>query len=84
MNMPPMEAYFRLAGQVHHAYFEARFPRSIEQVCIGYDSRSATKMIWVKFANGHVAEGPEAQARTDFFIAKCIMLHDLPMLPPEN
>lgn len=73
-----LRAHLNIVAQMHFARLELLFPKSIAEVTMGYDSRLAVKTIHVKFKNGHVAEGPESEAKTELFHARCAMLYDLP------
>ena len=75
-----MRANLSLVAQMHFARLEQLFPRAILDVQIGYDPELRVKTIRVAFRNGHVAEGPETEAKSDVFTARCVMLHDLPPL----
>lgn len=73
-----MRNHLNLVAQMHHARLDKHFPNSIAEVTMGYDPQKAQKTISVRFKNGHVADGPEAEAKSEFFLAKCTMLYDLP------
>lgn len=75
-----MRSHLNLVAQMHHARLEKMFPNSIQEVTMGYDPQKAEKTIHVKFKNGHVAEGPECEAKQEIFHARCAMLYDLPPL----
>lgn len=75
-----MRKHLNLIAQMHFARLEPMFPNSIDEVTMGFDPKSNTKTIHVKFKNGHVAEGPESEAKQDIFLARCAMLYDLPPL----
>jgi len=73
-----MKAHLDLVAQMHFARLEQMFPKSIDTVTMGYDPQKDRKLIIVKFKNGHVAQGPESEAKTELFHARCAMLYDLP------
>jgi len=73
-----MRNHLNLVAQMHHAWLDKHFPNSIAEVTMGYDPQKAQKTIHVRFKNGHVAEGPENEAKQDIFLARCTMLYDLP------
>lgn len=73
-----MRSHLNLVAQMHYARLEPMFPESIAEVTMGFDPETHTKLVCVKFKNGHVADGPEHEAKSDFFLAKCTMLYDLP------
>lgn len=73
-----MRSHLSLVAQMHHARLEQMFPGSIQEVTMGYDMEKALKTIHVKFKNGHMAEGPEFEAKQDIFLARCAMLYNLP------
>jgi hypothetical protein len=75
-----MRKHLNLVAQMHFARLEPMFPNSIEEVTMGFNPDTHTKTIHVKFKNGHVAEGPESEAKQDIFLARCAMLYDLPPL----
>lgn len=73
-----MRSHLNLVAQMHFARLDQMFPNSIAEVTMGYSPERAEKTIIVKFKNGHVADGPEAESKSEFFLAKCTMLYDLP------
>lgn len=73
-----MKAHLNLVAQMHFARLEQMFPKSIDSVHMGYDPAKDRKMLHVKFKNGHVASGPESEAKSELFHARCAMLYDLP------
>ena len=73
-----MRANLSLVAQMHFARLEQLFPKAIKDVRMSYDPVKHTKVVVVEFKNGHVAEAPEAEAKTDLFTARCAMLYDLP------
>lgn len=73
-----MRSHLSLVAQMHHARLDKLFPGSIQEVTMGYDPEKAQKTLHVKFKNGHVAEGPEFEAKQDIFLARCTMLYNLP------
>lgn len=73
-----MKQQLSLTAQIHFARLDRIFPGSIKDVTSTYNSELATKIIKVLFHNGHVAEAPEGEAKSDLFTAKCSMLYDLP------
>ena len=73
-----MRKHLDLVAQMHFARLEQMFPKSIDTVTMGYDPAKDQKLVIVKFKNGHVAQGPESEAKTDVFHARCAMLYDLP------
>jgi hypothetical protein len=73
-----MRSHLNLVAQMHYARLEPMFPNSIQEVTMDYDIETNTKLVRVKFKNGHVADGPEHEAKSEFFLAKCTMLYDLP------
>lgn len=73
-----MRNHLNLVAQMHYARLEPMFPNSIAEVTMGFDMDSHEKTVIVKFKNGHVADGPEREAKSEFFLAKCTMLYDLP------
>ena len=73
-----MRSHLNLVAQMHYARLEPMFPGSIAEVTMDYDVDTNTKLVRVKFKNGHVADGPEHEAKSEFFLAKCTMLYDLP------
>jgi len=73
-----MRSHLNLVAQMHFARLDQLFPNSIAEVTMGFDPTTNTKTLNVKFKNGHVADGPEAEAKGEFFLAKCAMLYDLP------
>jgi hypothetical protein len=73
-----MRSHLNLVAQMHHARLDKLFPGSIQDVTMGYEPHRALKTIHVKFKNGHVAEGPEHEAKQDIFLARCMMLYNLP------
>lgn len=75
-----MRKHLNLIAQMHFARLEPMFPGSIDEVTMGFDPKTNTKTIHVKFKNGHVAEGPEGEAKDEIFLARCAMLYDLPPL----
>lgn len=75
-----MRGNISLVGQMHFVRLDQLFPRSIKDVEVTYDPECNLKIIKVIFKNGHVAEAPEHEAKTDLFTAKCSMLFDLPPL----
>ena len=75
-----MRANLSIVGQMHHAWLDQHFPRRIKKVTVHYRGKSKLKMIHVEFMNGHIAEGPEIEIKTDLFLARCCMLYDLPSL----
>jgi hypothetical protein len=75
-----MRKHLNLVAQMHFARLDPMFPNSIDEVSMGYDPTTNSKTVQVKFKNGHVAEGPESEAKLDIFLARCAMLYDLPPL----
>lgn len=73
-----MQGNLSLVGQMHFVRLHKVFPNSIRDVTVVYNADKHEKIIHVEFKNGHVAEAPEAEAKTDLFIARCSMLFDLP------
>lgn len=73
-----MRQQLSLVAQMHYARLDKIFPGFIKDVTSTYNSELATKIIKVLFHNGHVAEAPEGEAKSDLFTAKCSMLYDLP------
>lgn len=73
-----LKGHLNLIAEMHKARLEQMFPKSIDNVVMGYDPAKDIKTISVKFKNGHVAHGPESEARTELFHARCAMLYDLP------
>lgn len=73
-----MRGHLSLVAQMHHARLEQMFPGCIQEVTMGFDLEKALKTIHVRFKNGHVAEGPEHEAKQDIFLARCAMLYNLP------
>lgn len=73
-----MRSHLNLVAQMHHARLDKLFPGSIQEVTMGYSPEKALKTIHVKFKNGHMAEGPEHEAKQDIFLARCTMLYNLP------
>lgn len=73
-----MRNHLNLVAQMHYARLEPMFPGSIQEVTMGFDMETNEKTICVKFKNGHVADGPERESKSEFFLAKCTMLYDLP------
>jgi len=73
-----MRSHLNLVAQMHHARLDKLFPGSIQDVTMGYNPETAQKTVHVKFKNGHVAEGPEFEAKQDIFLARCMMLYNLP------
>jgi hypothetical protein len=73
-----MRSHLNLVAQMHHARLDKMFPGAIQDVTMGYNPEKAQKTIHVKFKNGHVAEGPEFEAKQDIFLARCMMLYNLP------
>lgn len=73
-----MRSHLNLVAQMHYARLEPMFPGAIAQVTMEYDVETSTKLVRVQFKNGHVADGPEHEAKSEFFLAKCTMLYDLP------
>lgn len=75
-----MRKTLSLAGQAEHARLNLQFPKAIERVEVEYMPDIAQKNFKVFFKNGHVAEGSESEIRTDYFLARCAMIYDLPPL----
>lgn len=75
-----MQGNLSLVGQMHFVRLQKYFPKAIRDVAVLFDEKLHQKIIQVQFKNGHVAEAPEAEAKTDLFLAKCSMLFDLPPL----
>jgi hypothetical protein len=73
-----MRSHLNLVAQMHYARLEPMFPGSIAEVTMGYRHDIAQKTVHVKFKNGHIAEGPEHEAKSELFFARCAMLYDLP------
>ena len=73
-----MRANLSLVAQMHFARLDQMFPKAIKNVRMNYYPDKRTKVVVVEFKNGHVAEAPEAEAKTDLFTARCAMLYDLP------
>lgn len=73
-----MRSHLNLVAQIHHARLDKLFPGSIQEITMGYDPEKAQKTLHVKFRNGHSAEGPEFEAKQDIFLARCMMLYNLP------
>lgn len=73
-----MKAHLDLAAQLHFARLSQKFPSAITNVSMAYDATTNTKMIQVLFKNGHKAIGPESEAKSEVFLARCAMLYDLP------
>jgi hypothetical protein len=75
-----MRAHLNLVAQLHYARLAQVFPDSIADVALSYDPETMQKTLCVKFKNGHVAEGPESEAKSEVFLARCAMLYDLPSI----
>lgn len=75
-----MRKTLSLVGQVEHSRLNGHFPKSIERVEVEYLPATNEKNFKVFFKNGHMAEGTEAEIRTDYFMARCTMIYDLPPL----
>jgi hypothetical protein len=73
-----MRSHLNLVAQMHFARLEPMFPGSIAEVTMGFSPATHQKTVAVKFKNGHIAEGPEHEVKSDLFLARCIMLYDLP------
>lgn len=73
-----MKAHLNLVAQMHFARLDQMFPKSISEVTMGYDIEKDQKLVIVAFKNGHKAIGPEHEAKTELFHARCAMLYDLP------
>lgn len=75
-----MRDHLNIVSQMHYARLDAQFPNSIRDVCLEYDMARAVRKVAVRFKNGHIAECDEAQIKTEEFLARCMMLYDLPAL----
>lgn len=69
-----------ILGQLHYVRLHKLFPHAIRDVQVEYDATQDLKVVKVLFKNGHIAEAPEHESKTDLFIARCSMLFDLPPL----
>lgn len=69
-----------ILGQLHYVHLHKLFPHAIRDVQVEYDVTQDLKVVKVLFKNGHIAEAPEHESKTDLFIARCSMLFDLPPL----
>ncbi len=72
-----------LIGQVHYTRLAKLFPGSIREVEMGFSPLTASKTVKVYFKNGHTAEADERASHEDEFLARCVMLHDLPPVKKE-
>lgn len=75
-----MRKSLSVVGMAEHARLDAQFKKSIERVEVEYRPDIHEKNFKVFFKNGHVAEGTESEIRTDYFMARCTMIYDLPPL----
>ncbi len=77
---PFMRQNLSLAAQLIHARLDKIFPNAIQRVETEFSQATLTKRFKIIFKNGHVAETPEHESKSDLFIAQCMMLYDLPPL----
>lgn len=73
-----MRQQLSLSAQMHWARLDKLFPDRIGNVTTEYNTQLAVKIIKVFFKNGHTAEAPEQEAKSDLFTARCAMIYDLP------
>lgn len=77
---PFMKKNLSLAAQLLHARLDKQFPNAIQRVETEHVPSTCTKNFKVVFKNGHFAETPEHESKSDLFLARCMMLYDLPPL----
>lgn len=75
-----MRKSLSVVGQYEHARLNKYFPKSIDRVEVNYDANANEKTFKVHFKNGHVAEGTQSEMSSDYFMARCTMIYDLPPL----